>query len=116
MITNESEIPPAPTNFRLLEKEIKKHGFTYVQLERTPTVALYAVKSEFGGTLGYEIIRIRIAPATFMKINNTWIPEREAYPGSEEFGQRGWYYPAEYKAEAYSRYAAEKVRVPDGQA
>jgi hypothetical protein len=103
--TSTAEIPPRPDDvFKLLEKEFSKNGFKYVQVKRHAALALYAVKSEFGGTVGYEVVLIKIAQATFMKITGSWVPEREIYPGNEEFGQRGWYWPVEVKERAFAKY------------
>ncbi len=104
-MSNERQVPPEPDEFRLLEKEIRKHGHVYVQLQRTSSCALYAVQTQSGIALGYEVIRVKIAKATFMKITWAWVPERETYPTDEEFGERGWYFmhPIQ-KNKAESRY------------
>lgn len=104
-----------PDDFRLLEKEIRRHGFIYTQIKRTASCALYAVQTKSGGLLGYEVIKIKIAPAVFMKITEKWVPEREVYPSDEEFGERGWYFinPQE-KEKAESRYL--KLCMENGEA
>lgn len=98
------EIPPAPDDFKLLEKEVRRHGHVYIQLKRTSSCALYEVQTQSGGTLGYEVIQIRIAQAVFMKITWKWVSERETYPGDEEFGERGWYFMRVDQGKAESRY------------
>lgn len=82
---------------RPLETKFNRHGHAYEQIRRQGSVALFAVKSEFGGTLGYEVVKVKVAPAVFIKLTKTHVPERETYPSDEEFGTRGWYYPVEKK-------------------
>jgi len=59
-------------------------------------MTLYSVASKRGRIYGYEVAILKIAKATPPReINGKCIPEipeRELYPGNEDFGVNGWYY------------------------
>lgn len=64
-----------------LEREFRYQGRILRQLRREGTTAIYEVLSDGGGVLyGYEVIRIKRAPAE--EKFGKFYPERELYPSS----------------------------------
>ena len=72
-----------------LPKTLNKNNLFYEQMKRTPYVAMYALRLAEGGQIaGYEVFRIRVDKAcvAFGKMK----PEKEHFPGNEEFGRFAW--------------------------
>lgn len=72
-----------------LEKTFKKGGFTYNMVLRSTVAAIFEQR-DAGKVIAFEVIRIKkMAPSMcFGKA----LPEREVYPGNEEWGSKGWTY------------------------
>lgn len=68
-----------------LPKVHKANGYTYTQVMRTESKALYESDGDF-----YEVFRIKIRPAE--EAFGREYPEREIYPGNEDFGKFAWCY------------------------
>ena len=87
---------------KALETEIKVQDRTLRQLKRAGMVALYDLGSEGDMLIGYEVavIRVRRAEEAFGKS----YPEREVYPGNEDWGMYGWSYQALDLAGAQKRF------------
>ena len=66
-----------------LETQFKIYGDTNVQIKRNGVVALYKRSAT-----NYEVIIIKQAPEE-IKFDKQY-PAREVYPGTEEFGTKGW--------------------------
>lgn len=77
------------TELKKIPVEFDKFGYHFEQVERTETKAIY-VQTYAGRTLAFEIVRIRIRQGGFNTLFNKQEPTREVYPGSEEWGERGW--------------------------
>lgn len=87
---------PLPASFQ-------RHGFTYVQLERSGAIALFAIRTPSGGCVGWEVVRIRVAKQARVP-GGKIIPEREVYPSDEDFGTHGWCYAYERKSHALAHF------------
>jgi hypothetical protein len=73
-----------------LKLEYHKNERRLVQMKRTNKIAMYAVYPEYGNTLyGYEVICILIRPIEKTPSGRVY-PEREAYPGNEQWGKSAW--------------------------
>ena len=70
-----------PTTFR-------SDGFDFQILNREEKVALLAKEKPGWGFHLYEVVRIQVWPAEWIK--GRFTPEREAMPRSEQWGVRGW--------------------------
>jgi len=83
--------PVVPTP-RVLATEIIKRGFTFRQVWREESLAIYSQSQNNlpaeRGPLGFEVIIIKVAPAG--EIMGREIPEREVYPSSDSWGTHGW--------------------------
>lgn len=76
----------------VLPFQFEEKGFIYTQLKRKKKVALYQQHHEEWPQRSnrYEVIKIKVLPATI--IHGKQYNEREIYPKSEEWGERGWSY------------------------
>src|ERR1700686_378050 len=89
-----------------LATELKSQNRTLRQLKRTGLVAIYDVRNEGQLLLGYETVRIKVAPAQekFGKL----YPERELYPSSArestDWGTIAWSFGRKQKKEALAMY------------
>ena len=81
-----------------LEEEITHHGRTLRQIKRTGKSAIYELRNKGNMLYGYEVIRIRISPAR--EIYGKFYPEREAYPGNEQWGSLAWSFGARQRQAA----------------
>ena len=81
-----------------LEKKFERYGFSYRQIHRTPSAAMYEVRIGEDGALAYEVVKPVIAKQRNM--DGSWIPcpPYECYPSSEQWGSRGWTYVEADKA------------------
>ena len=68
---------------RKLEKIVKANHSVYKQVKREDHKAMYV--SEDGN---YEIFKVIVKPAIVIFDNE--LPEREHYPGNEDFGKFAW--------------------------
>ena len=87
------DIGEAPAIFKTLPKEIRRHGFRYVQLDRHDGPAgKYAVYEQWtrrtNRLVAHEVIRIKNHPAG--EIMGAAFAAGESYPRSEEWGSWGW--------------------------
>lgn len=75
---------------KTLENIFKRSGFTFKQRHRQGNLAIYAKRQEHWADdhWTYELIRIKQLPAG--EIFGKQLPEREAYPSSENFGVSAW--------------------------
>jgi hypothetical protein len=71
-------------------------------------VALYAVVDDKGREVGYEVIKIRVAPAC--ELHGVQLPDREVYPSNETFGTDGFYYSSEIAARRRFQHLTEAPR------
>ena len=73
-----------------LKKEFTVSGFDFRQMKRKGDWALYEKRR--GGSVSYEIIKIRSKEETKTKIQGKEITFKggEYYPGTTEFGDFGW--------------------------
>lgn len=71
-----------------LDKEIKKNGFTYKQIERNPTTALYAQYTNAGQLAGHEVFHIKTIKERIMF--GMVIPAHEKFPADRDFGITAW--------------------------
>jgi len=70
---------------QLLKTQFTHDGFTYQQIDRSDTAAIYSQ-----GADSYEVVRIRISPAECLFGKD--FPERECYPPTSAWGTSGWTY------------------------
>jgi hypothetical protein len=100
-----------------LEPQIRYQNRLLRQLKREGLTAIYEVLSDGNVCYGYEVIRIKIAPAKEMF--GKFVPEHEAYPssakGSNDWGDIAWSYGRDQKTEPFERYngLAAKYRKAD---
>ncbi len=62
-------------------------GFDYEQVKRNGLNAIFAQKCK-GTVIAYEVVQIKVAPPERMFGKD--YPEREVYPGNEEWGSIAW--------------------------
>lgn len=87
---------------RPLGDSYSKNGFHYELILRRDDLAIFKQRLRPGvGCLAYELIRIKVAPATV--IMGKEVPEREIAPSNESFGVDGWSYPTLELAKAKMR-------------
>jgi len=86
---------------RTLEKEIKTNGTLYSLVKRESWKAMYRAESG-----QYEVFKIKIMPET--EIFGKIIPEREKFPGNEDFGKFAWCLSSREKAEEIYNNLIEK--------
>jgi hypothetical protein len=90
-------------SIRRLESVIKKKGFTYRLIKRTPLKLLYSQSTTSGKIVAYEFFYnklgdLRKAKLRWHKLNNMpYNPDEydkfyEIFPSDEEFGKRAWTY------------------------
>lgn len=73
---------------QLLKTHFKKNSFTYTQLERTNTKALYSQHDEFGDLVGHEIFFVKVVPE--YELGGNIILEHEKFPSDVDFGKFAW--------------------------
>ena len=82
-----------------LAEEINRNGFLYKQIKRSDKGAVY--EQIFSGmennkTIAYEVFKIRIGkPKVVFGVE---LPEKEKFPGDDDFGKWAWTYPDIEKA------------------
>lgn len=82
-----------------LASEINRNGFLYKQIKRTDKSALYEqilLEMEESKTIAYEVFKIRIGKPKI--VFGVELPEKEKFPGDEDFGKCAWTYPDIEKA------------------
>jgi hypothetical protein len=89
---------------RPLETELIFQGRTLRQIKRTGMVAIYELRNEGEMLRGYEVIVIRIRRPE--EAFGRFYPEREVYPGNEDWGIYAWSYQACDKAGAQKRFGS----------
>lgn len=94
---------------RKLATRIEKKGFVYELIQRNEFKAIYGQYTKDGDHIGTEVFYIGHAKETeaFGKI----FPDREVYPGDNDFGVTAWSTGLEY-VRALNKYLSlsEKVR------
>jgi hypothetical protein len=109
---NKTRLPASATHSRAilepLATEFNHGGFHYKQVAREGRVAIYSQAwSEIKNpSVAYEVVRIKALPDRMMF--GKLVPAHEAYPGSEEWGERGWTYTDLDRAFARFRKLAKK--------
>lgn len=80
-----------------LKEQFRKHGYDYSMVNRSDIAAIFQ-QSDAGKVIAFEVIKVRISKAchTFGKD----YPEREIYPGDNEWGLYGWTYKTLADAQA----------------
>ena len=92
-----------PKTYEKLPKTKSKNGYEYVQVCRSPNVAVYEQKvekeinGEVGQTVGFEVFQIRVQKgySLVQKHGNKkgqvyTYPPSEMFPGNESFGDWAW--------------------------
>ena len=82
-----------------LPKTLTKNKLFYEQVKRTDKIAMYSLRQSPGGNIvGYETFLIKVDEEreVFGKV----YPEREHFPGNEEFGEIAWSWISREKADA----------------
>jgi len=72
---------------RQLPQKLTRNGFTYTLVLRGKRSCIYEQSSR-ANIISYEVFIIRIMPEC--EIFGKIIPEREVFPGNEDFGYRAW--------------------------
>src|SRR5271157_4904451 len=99
-----------------LATDLKAQNRTLRQLKRTGLVAVYDVRNEGEILLGFEVIKIKVAPEQekFGKL----YPERELYPSSArestDWGTIAWSFGRKQKKEALAMLNALIKKSVDG--
>ena len=84
--------------------DFRHNGLSYHQVKRDGLITMYRVSNRAGTILGFEVAVLRIRPAG--RIGDSVVPERETYPGDEDFGSSAWYYAFDHRTEAEQRFNA----------
>lgn len=84
---------------KTLATEIRKNGFDLTQIARDGLWAVYE-QSKDGTVCGYEVINIQ--PRAEYVIGGATIEAHEGYPGSEQWGSKGWTYTRDRREQALS--------------
>jgi len=87
---------------KLSTEPFKKNGLWYKQIKRTDSKAMYGIKLTENSSEnyhGYEVFIVKIIPKT-MAFGKEY-PEREKFPGNEEFGTSAWSLSTRERAEKY---------------
>lgn len=73
----------------LLKEEIQKNGYLYKLYKRGDKAMIYEqTYPDDGSICSYEVFKIRIdKPKVIFGIS---LPEREKFPGNEDFGKWAW--------------------------
>lgn len=89
-----------------LSLKVRKNGFDYTQVIHCGNYYIYEQDYSSGTEYGpydipkeikyYEIFRVKVKSAE--KIKGKYYPEREVFPGNEDFGYTAWTYPTLEKA------------------
>ena len=92
-----------------LDKEIRKNGFTYKQIDRTPTTALYSQYTKDETLAGHEVFHIKTIKERIMF--GTAIPAHEKFPSDRDFGITAWSVgiDPEHARERYLQLSEQKV-------
>jgi hypothetical protein len=75
-----------------LKTELQVQNRTLKQIKRQGSVALYELYGPQGQLYGFEVVVVRIRRAE--ELFGRRYPERETYPGNEDWGTYGWSYLA----------------------
>lgn len=87
---------------RPLATEFHDSHFTYTQLQRTDTMALYEQRHKASMDVYYEVIVIQRYGETHYP-NGQTVPPRESYPPPSSWGRWGWTFRQRAEAEAFLR-------------
>lgn len=78
-------------NIKVLQETIKKNGFIYILVTRTPQKALY-MQTLDGILIGFEVFLIGIRGAQNSSLLGKLINAYERFPSNENFGKTAWSY------------------------
>lgn len=76
-------------DIRILPEVIKKNGFRYFLVQRTPKKAIYR-QTHDNVQIGFEVFLIRIRGTQFSHYLNKSLPPSERFPSNEDFGKSAW--------------------------
>lgn len=76
-------------NIKVLPETIRKNGFSYILLTRTPKKALYAQYCE-NVLIGWEVFQIRVRGMHFSQFLSKQLKPTERFPGNSDFGKTAW--------------------------
>jgi hypothetical protein len=81
-----------------LAEEINRNGFLYKQIKRSERGAIYEqIFNDFDHkTIAYEVFKIKIGKPKI--VFGVELPEKEKFPGDDDFGKWAWTYPDIEKA------------------
>jgi hypothetical protein len=83
---------------KYLEEKIRKNGFDYLLIKKGEKAYIYKQwDDEVDFTVAYEVFKIKIDKEK--EVFGDIMPEREVFPGNEDFGKWAWTYPSLEKAE-----------------
>jgi hypothetical protein len=85
-----------------LKTESHVQNRTLKQIKRQGSVALYELYGPRGQLYGFEVVVIRVRRTE--ELFGRWYPERETYPGNEDWGTYGWSYLKSDLAGAQKRF------------
>ena len=85
-----------------LKTEVQVQNLPLKQIKRRGSVALYELSGPRGVHYGFEVVVIRIRRAE--ELFGRCYPERETYPGNEDWGTCGWSYLVSDLAGAQKRF------------
>ena len=86
---------------QLKTEPFRKNGLWYEQVKRTEKKAMYGIKlaSDSEGYHGYEVFVIKVLPKE--EAFGKEFPEREKFPGNEDFGKFAWSLSTRDTADTY---------------
>lgn len=83
---------------QLLKENLRKNGFDYKLVKKGEKAYIYEQwDDEEKFTVAYEVFKIKIEKEKL--VFGDLMPEREIFPGNEDFGTWAWTYPSLEKAE-----------------
>lgn len=102
-IQEELQMKYQSLDLECLSEKIRKSGFDYQLVKRTPSKCLYCKKSG-GAIIAYELFKTKIVPhrenmqRLAIKQNKAFNASqyseyKESFPNDEEFGKREWSLP-----------------------
>lgn len=74
-----------------LPEILRKNGFTYFLVQRSPQKAIYRQTYE-NVPIAFEVFSIRVRGIQFSHILNKSLPPAERFPSNEDFGRTAWSY------------------------
>jgi hypothetical protein len=79
----------------LLKETYIKNGTNYNLIKRNDKAAIYSQKDSSGLLIGFEVFKIKIQKSFQFPGTTIINPEKQKFPGNEDFGHFAWSYITE---------------------